>query len=140
MFKSRPGKFGDFCIMFNDLNACADPTLGHYWSNIKGLLDQRITLTKFLNRIDAKINGWIDAYSHCANIRALSDMLKDCRQRVIKDVLVTGLGIQNPNSEIRQFLELDPIPSRRNDSTRNVGKSGHTARLAMQLNGQSPTN
>jgi RNA-directed DNA polymerase len=85
-------------------------------SNIKGLLEQRITLTKFLNRIDAKITGWNDAYSHCANIQALTDMLNDCRQRVITDVLVTGLGITNPNSEIRQFLELDPFPSRRTAS------------------------
>ena len=34
MFKSRPGKYGALCIMFNDLNASPRATLGHYWRRI----------------------------------------------------------------------------------------------------------
>ena len=34
MFKSRPGKYGALCIMFNDLNASSQATLGHYCINL----------------------------------------------------------------------------------------------------------
>jgi hypothetical protein len=34
MFKSRPRKYGIFCIMFNNLNASSHSTLGHYCETI----------------------------------------------------------------------------------------------------------
>jgi RNA-directed DNA polymerase len=81
--------------------------------SIRSLVEQRITISKFLKTLDAKIQGWSDAYKHCDNVSQLTDMLKDCRVNVINNVMTCELGIMSPTTTQRQFLELDPLPPRR---------------------------
>lgn len=79
--------------------------------NFQELLKQRITLSKFIRTVDAKIAGWLDAYSHCDNLEVLRDKLRDWRLDLLNAVLVDGLGIKTPSLAVRQFLELAPLSS-----------------------------
>lgn len=78
--------------------------------SISGLLQQRITVSKFVRNVDSKIAGWCDAYWYCDNIGVLADKLKGWRSDLMRKVLVDELGIKNPSIEALQFLELAALP------------------------------
>lgn len=83
------------------------------YGSLSEMLEKRVTVSRFLRVVDAKIQGWSDAYRHCDNLERLTDTLHDCRKNVIETIVTKELGITSPTSAQRQFLELDALPPSR---------------------------
>lgn len=70
------------------------------------LLEQKLTISTLMQRLNGKINGWAEAYGFCANIDQLVDVLSASRQKAIETLFTTGLGMKTLTEKQRRFLEI----------------------------------
>ena len=70
------------------------------------LLEQKLTISTLMQKLNGKINGWTEAYSFCANIEQLAHVLGSSRQKAIETLFTQGLGMKSLTEKQRRFLEI----------------------------------
>ena len=81
-------------------------------TSIKELLSRKITLQTLGRAIEARKNGYLQAYVNCKNFRELENFLDDLQRKVLKKIFVAELNIdiQKLTKEARTFLNLSGRP------------------------------
>ena len=75
--------------------------------NIDSLIEQKITISTLMQKLNGKIAGWTEAYRYCENLERFEHVLKSSRRKAIETVFTSGLGMSALTTSQRQFLEIE---------------------------------
>jgi hypothetical protein len=81
------------------------------YQDINYCINNELTLSGLLNRLDRVINGYIQAYDICKNKENLKDRLRDLRKMVVvnifKNHLSRDINIDKLTKNQKKFFEID---------------------------------
>ena len=77
------------------------------FGNLDMLMEQRISISDLMKKLDGKIAGWIEAYRFCKNLERLRHVLTSARAKAVERVFKDGLGMSTLTRSQREFLEIE---------------------------------
>lgn len=75
--------------------------------NLDMLIEQKISISGLMRKLDGKISGWTEAYRFCKNLERLRHVLASARARAVERVFRDGLGMSTLTPAQRKFLEIE---------------------------------
>lgn len=75
--------------------------------NLDSLIEQRISISGLMKKLDGKIAGWTEAYRFCKNLERFRHVLASARARAVERVFKDGLGMTTLTRAQREFLEIE---------------------------------
>ncbi len=75
--------------------------------NLESLIEQEVTISKLMQKLNGKIAGWTEAYRYCKNLEQFEHVLASSRRKAIESLFTDGLGMKNFTAARRKFFEIE---------------------------------